>query len=73
MTLSDLFLENWQHACSVILMFALGYAYARRNYLAKLRDQERENDKLRGENVMLYRMLRKREGDNEVPKSEVRL
>ena len=68
MTLSDLLFENWQYACSVILMFALGYSYAYRNYRSKLRDLERENDKLRGENVMLYRMLRRREGDNEVSK-----
>lgn len=30
-------------------------------------DLDRENDNLRGENEILYRLLRKREGDNEVP------
>ena len=68
MTLWNLLFDNWQYACSVILLYALGYLYAYRNYRWKLRDLERENDRLRGDNEMLCRILRKRGGDNEVSK-----
>ena len=58
--------DNWQMGVSVLCCWCLGYLHARRNAREHIRDLERENRKLRGDNEMLYRILRKREGDNEV-------
>lgn len=68
MTLWDLLFDNWQTGVSVVCCWTLGYLHARRNAREQIRDLERENDKLRGDNEMLYRILRKREGDNEMSK-----
>ena len=68
MTLWDLLFDNWQTGVSVVCCWTLGYLHARRNAREQIRDLERENDKLRGDNEMLYRILRKRGGDNEMSK-----
>ena len=63
--------DNWQTCVSVLCCWTLGYLHAHRNAREQIRDLEHENDKLKWDNLMLCKMLRKREGDNEVPKSEV--
>lgn len=68
MTLWDLLFDNWQTGVSVVCCWSLGYLYARRNAREQIRDLEHENDKLKWDNHILRKLLRNREGDNEVSK-----
>ena len=68
MMLWDLLFDNWQMGVSVLCCWSLGYLHARRNAREHIRDLEHENEKLKWDNHILRKLLRNREGDNEVSK-----